>query len=114
MDKRLIIDTNSLLLDVLELIRSNVPSNEIARAGQKALAEAISEVAIITANSYKVNKIGATGGVFYNEYISEVVKDKIEEHGYEFIQHKSTCCGDGSVSMGQCAVVGWQKSNNKY
>ena len=113
-DKRLIIDTSSLLLDVLELIRSNVPSNEIARAGQKALAEAISEVAIITANSYKVNKIGATGGVFYNEYISEVVKDKIEEHGYEFIQHKSTCCGDGSVSMGQCAVVGWQKSNNKY
>ncbi|RAP50718.1 MAG: carbamoyltransferase HypF [Methanosphaera sp. SHI613] len=107
-DKRVVIDTSGLLLDVLELIRSDVPSCEIARASQKALAESMSDVAIITADTYNVDKIGATGGVFYNEYISEIVKKNVENEGYEFLQHEKTCCGDGSVSMGQCAVVGWQ------
>lgn len=109
-DKRAVIDTSSLLLDVLELIRSNVPVEEIARAGQRALAESISEVAIISANTYNVDKIGSTGGVFYNEFISQVVKEKVENAGYEFLQHEQTCCGDGSVSMGQCAVAGWLNS----
>ena len=107
-DKRVVIDSSGLLLDVLELIRSGVSGCEIARASQKALAEAMSDVAVITAETYDVDKIGATGGVFYNEYISEVVKQNVEEDGYEFLQHESTCCGDGSVSMGQCAVAGWR------
>lgn len=106
-DKRVVIDTSGLLLDVLELIRSSVPCCEIARASQKALAESISDVAMITADTYDVDKIGATGGVFYNEYISRIVKECVQKEGYEFIQHEKTCCGDGSVSMGQCAVVGW-------
>ena len=45
--------------------------------------------------------IGATGGVFYNEAITDTVKNCIESNGYNFIQHLNTCAGDGSVSLGQ-------------
>ena len=111
-DDRTVIDTSALLVDVLDLIDSGVMVEEIACACQRALAEKLAQLAVATAKSYDVDVIGVTGGVFYNEFISEVVKTYVEQEGYKFLQHEQTCSGDGSVSMGQCAIVGWQKSFN--
>ncbi|OED29694.1 carbamoyltransferase HypF [Methanosphaera sp. WGK6] len=110
-DDRAIINTSNLLLDVVQLIKSGVGADEIACACQRALAEALTEIAIIAAKSNKTSTIGVTGGVFYNEFISKVVKEKVISAGFEFVQHEATCAGDGSVSMGQCAIVGWRNSS---
>ena len=42
---------------------------------------------------------------------SNVVKTIVTLEVFTFVQHEQTCAGDGSVSMGQCAIVGWQKNN---
>lgn len=112
-DDRVLIDTSTLLYDILELLESGVVKEEIACATQRALAEKMVELAVVAAELYDTDVIGATGGVFYNQFISQVVKQTVLEEGYEFVQHEKTCAGDGSVSMGQCAVVGWQKSFEK-
>lgn len=109
-DDRAVIDTSSLLIDVLELINTGVMIEEIACACQRALAEKLAELAVVAAKTHRTDMIGVTGGVFYNEFISKVVKTYVEQEGYTFIQHEQTCSGDGSVSMGQCAIVGWQKN----
>ena len=109
-DNRIIIDTSTLLQDVLELKNTGVIIEEIACATQRALAEKMAQIAINTADTYDTKNIGVTGGVFYNQFISQVVKEKVTQEGYDYIQHEKTCAGDGSVSMGQCAIVGWQKS----
>ncbi|RAP52253.1 MAG: carbamoyltransferase HypF [Methanosphaera sp. rholeuAM270] len=109
-EDRAVIDTSSLLMDVLDLISSGIMVEEIACACQRALAEKLAELAVVAAKTHNTNFIGVTGGVFYNEFISNVVKDYVEQEGYTFIQHERTCAGDGSVSMGQCAIVGWQKN----
>ena len=31
-----------------------------------------------------------------------------EAAGYSYVQHKNTCAGDGSISMGQAAVASWK------
>ena len=59
----------------------------------------------MAANKKGITDIGATGGVFYNEAITDTVKNHIENNGYNFIQHKNTCAGDGSVSLGQVIVA---------
>ena len=69
------------------------------------MASGLSELAIKSADKKGLEKIGATGGVFYNEAITETVKNCIEDNGYEFIQHTNTCAGDGSVSLGQAIVA---------
>ena len=112
-DGRIIIDTSDLVLDVLDLIEAGVLREEIAVASQRALAEKLAELAISVANSYNTDVIGVTGGVFYNEFISSVVKNLVTLEGYTFVQHEQTCAGAGSVSMGQCAIVGWQKNLNQ-
>ena len=110
-DDRAVIDTSALLIDVLDLISSGVLVEEIACACQRALAEKLAQLAVAAAKTHNTEVIGVTGGVFYNEFISEVVKTYVEQEGYTFVQHEQTCSGDGSVSMGQCAIVGWQKNS---
>jgi len=106
-----IINTSKLVYHALELLEDGVRKEDIACACQRTLSESMSRIAINTAKKYKVDTIGVTGGVFYNEFISNVVKEEIESDGLRFVQHEQTCSGDGSVSMGQCAIAGWLKNN---
>ncbi|RAP45648.1 MAG: carbamoyltransferase HypF [Methanosphaera sp. rholeuAM6] len=109
--KRRVIRTGEFLIDILDLMENGVLKEEIACAAQRALAEKLSQIALNVADRYNTDVIGVTGGVFYNEFISNVVKAEVASQGLTFVQHEQTCAGDGSVSMGQCAVAGWIKNS---
>ena len=99
------LNTTEILREVVKLYQNGEKKADIARAGQIAVARGLSELAIQAADKKKLNSIGATGGVFYNEAITDTVKNYIENNEYEFIQHKNTCAGDGSVSLGQAIIT---------
>ncbi len=103
------LNTTEILREVVKLYSKGYKKADIANASQKVVAEGLSQLAIKFAEKKKINDIGATGGVFYNEAITDYVKNYIESNDYNFIQHKNTCCGDGSVSLGQAIVA---KVNN--
>lgn len=102
---RNVLDTSSILLEVLDKLSSGEDVCDIALAGQKAVSLGLADLAIRTADRTGVEIIGGSGGVFYNEAISLSIKNRVESAGYNFIQHKNSCAGDGSVSMGQAAVA---------
>ena len=99
------LNTTEILREVVRLYQNGAKKADIARAGQIAVAKGLSELAISSADKKNLNSIGATGGVFYNEAITDTVKNFIENNGYDFIQHKNTCAGDGSVSLGQAIIA---------
>ncbi|MBQ6512640.1 carbamoyltransferase HypF [Methanobrevibacter sp.] len=98
------LNTTEILREVVRLYKNGEKKADIARAGQTAVAQGLSELAVQSADKKKIREIGATGGVFYNEAITDTVKNYIENNGYNFIQHKNTCAGDGSVSLGQAII----------
>lgn len=100
-----ILDTSQLLISALEAKKSGSRVQDIACSAQRAVAEGLAKLGMKAANKTGVDVIGGTGGVFYNEAISKTIKDFVTESGYEFIQHKNTCAGDGSVSLGQAAIA---------
>ena len=100
-----ILNTTEILKEVVKLYQNGEKKSDVARAGQIAVARGLSELAIRAADKKSIDEIGATGGVFYNEAITDTVKNYIERNGYDFIQHKNTCAGDGSVSLGQAIVA---------
>ncbi len=100
-----VLDTSSILLSVLDKLKNGKKVNDIALAAQQAVSTGLAELAIKTAENNSVEVIGGSGGVLYNEAISLNIKNKVESAGYRFIQHKNSCAGDGSVSMGQAAVA---------
>ncbi|WP_432703547.1 carbamoyltransferase HypF [Methanothermobacter thermautotrophicus] len=104
-DGRYILDTSGILMDVMDLLESGEKRAEIANAAQRAVAEGLAEMAVLAAEDLGVDVIGGTGGVFYNEAISLAVRDYVKERGYSFIQHRNSCAGDGSVSLGQAVAA---------
>ena len=99
------LNTTEILREVVNLYLKGHKKADIANAAQKTIANGLSELAIQSADKKGISTIGATGGVFYNEAITDAVKNYIESNEYTFIQHKNTCCGDGSVSLGQAIVA---------
>ena len=100
-----LLNTTEILKEVVRLYQNGEKKADVARAGQNAVANGLAELAIISAENKNVRDIGATGGVFYNEAITDTVKNKITENGFNFIQHTNTCAGDGSVSLGQAIIA---------
>lgn len=101
-----VLDTTQIMLSVLKMKRSEKVA-DIARAAQKAVSEGLAELALRAAEKSGLEVIGGSGGVFYNEAVSMNIKRVVEDAGYRFVQHKNSCAGDGSVSMGQAAVASW-------
>ena len=99
------LNTTEILREVVNLYQSGEKKADVAAAAQRAVATGLSELAVKAADKKQINNIGATGGVFYNEAITNTVKNYIESNGFEFIQHKNTCAGDGSVSLGQAIIA---------
>ncbi len=99
-----IINTSKILKDSIDLIHSGEKEEDVAAATQRSIAEALAKVAVKTAKRKNIKYIGGTGGVFYNESISLVVKEYVENKGFIYVQHRNTCAGDGSVSLGQAAI----------
>ncbi|MCL2687369.1 MAG: carbamoyltransferase HypF [Methanobrevibacter sp.] len=104
-DGRPVFDTSQLMVDIMDLIAKSENKQKIAALGQVAVSEGLAKLAVDAANDIGVNVIGATGGVFYNEAITLATKKYIEKEGFEFIQHKNSCAGDGSVSLGQATIA---------
>lgn len=105
-DGRDVLDSGSILSEVVRLKNSGKYSvSDIAAAGQKCVSEGLAELGVRAADKKGVDYIGGTGGTFYNEAISLSVKDYVENSGFNFIQHKNSCAGDGSVSLGQAIVA---------
>lgn len=100
-----VLNTTEIVKEVVRLVKKGENKKEIANAAQNAVANGLSELAIISADKKNISQIGATGGVFYNEAITLACKNYIEKNGYEFLQHKNTCAGDGSVSLGQAIIA---------
>jgi len=100
-----VLNTNLILNEVIKYIDKGKPRKNIAFAAQKAVAEGLAKLAIKSAEKKGLDIIGGTGGVFYNEAISLTIKNYVESKDYRFIQHKNSCAGDGSVSLGQAAIA---------
>ena len=99
------LNTTEILREIVKLYQNGEKKADVAAAGQFAVASGLSKLAMKAADKKNILDIGATGGVFYNEAITNTVKNHVEDNDYNFIQHKNTCAGDGSVSLGQVIVA---------
>ncbi|MBV1768236.1 MAG: carbamoyltransferase HypF, partial [Methanobacterium sp.] len=105
---RYVLDTSILLKGVMDKIKVGKMKKDIAFAAQKSLSHGMAALAIKCADKKGLDVIGGSGGVFYNEAISLAIKNYVEKRGYKFVQHQSSCAGDGSVSLGQAAIAAYK------
>jgi hydrogenase maturation protein HypF len=100
-----IINTTELIYQALEKFKSGIKPEHIALAIQKELALQFSKIAIDSAEAKNIKKVGFTGGVAYNDYITQQIAKEVKASGLEFLQHQSLPCGDGGISSGQAVYA---------
>jgi len=100
-----IINTTSMLYQAYEYLISDEQPADIALAIHLYLANQFADSAINYALSNSIKKIGFTGGVAYNDFITRQIAKKVDAANLEFIQHKSLPCGDGGISSGQAIIA---------
>ena len=104
-----VIQTIDLFKQLDEKIKSTPTEKEKADlvcSFVKAIADELSNIAIINAKNLNIKTVGLTGGVSYNIPITEMVKDQVKKSGLQFIVHNRIPNGDGGISIGQNAIIG--------
>jgi len=78
---------------------------DLACSAQSHLARGLAELAVDEAERLKVDFIGFSGGVAYNEYITVTIRRIVEENGFKFLVHNQIPPGDGGISFGQVVAA---------
>jgi len=82
---------------------------DLAHSAQKYISSSLAMAAIMEAERKGVESIVLSGGCAYNEHITGIIKEMVEEHDLNFFLPSSIPCGDGGISFGQ-AIVARRKS----
>lgn len=96
------IKTSNLILDILDLLNdSRIKREDIASKFQIEFGKAFAEASLRVAKEEGIEKIGLTGGVAYNYSFSKVIKERIVQEGFTFLEHNLIPPGDAGISTGQ-------------
>jgi len=82
--------------------------SDLAFSAQLYLAQGLAQMAISEAKRLDVDVVGFSGGVAYNEHITQTIRKVVEENKLRFVVHELMPPGDGGVSLGQAVAAAWQ------
>jgi hydrogenase maturation protein HypF len=102
-----VLDTTFLVTEIFEN-KNKFSVADLAFSAQSYLGRGLAELAVEEATEQKVKHIGFSGGVAYNEHITETIRKTVKKHGFKFLVHTKIPPGDGGTSFGQAIVAGLQ------
>ncbi|MDH5532528.1 MAG: carbamoyltransferase HypF, partial [Candidatus Bathyarchaeota archaeon] len=102
------VDTTLLVREVFNQ-RRNHSIADLAYSTQSYLAKGLAQLAVEEAERLGVKAVGFSGGVAYNEHITQTIRKTVEEGGFKFLVHSLVPPGDGGVSFGQAIAVSLSK-----
>ncbi|MHA1674157.1 MAG: carbamoyltransferase HypF [Promethearchaeota archaeon] len=94
-------------------MKSNTKDSQVlARSLVGDIALLFAKKAIDVAEKEGVKRIGFSGGVAYNEIITQVLQQQISKANLQFLQHKDVPPGDAGISIGQIAIIAANRDKN--
>lgn len=107
--KNNIINTTALIQQSYIKLSEGYNPSDIALSAHLELADQFANIAIDYAKENSIKKIGFSGGVAYNQFITKRLARRINDSNLEFLYHKSLPCGDGGISAGQAVFASLNK-----
>ena len=74
---------------------------DLSFSAESYLANGLAQLAIENAERLDVKTIGFSGGVAYNEHITQTIRKNVEKNGFRFVVHNMVPPGDGGIAFGQ-------------
>ena len=99
-----ILDTSFLATRILEA-QKNHKIADLAYSAQTYIANGLAKIAIQKAEELNIRTIAFTGGVAYNQHITETIREAVERNGMKLITQRLIPPGDGGISIGQSIIA---------
>ncbi|MBS3736123.1 MAG: carbamoyltransferase HypF [Candidatus Bipolaricaulota bacterium] len=100
-----VLDQSRILSELIDL-SENVSPEDVAATAQWALARGLTKIATRAAGDAGLNTVGFSGGVAFNDAISEIVEETVKKSGLSFVTNEIVPPGDGGIALGQLWIAG--------
>jgi hydrogenase maturation protein HypF len=90
---------------VLEDLWRGVPASRISARFHAGIAEGFINAAANARIETSINVVALSGGCMHNRRLARLLREGLEEEGFEVFQHRSVSPGDGGLSYGQVAAA---------
>ncbi|KNZ71178.1 (NiFe) hydrogenase maturation protein HypF [Thermincola ferriacetica] len=106
-----IIDQLTVILQVLDDLKSGRALEEIAYRFHLGVAELIVQTCVKIRDRFNISDICLGGGVFQNLLLLEMTLDRLTGQGFKTYIHRQVPTNDGGIALGQ-AVIANERSGN--
>jgi len=90
---------------VLEDLWRGVPARRISARFHAGIAEGFINAAANARIETDINTVALSGGCMANRRLARLLREGLEEEGFNVFQHRQVSPGDGGLSYGQIAVA---------
>ena len=104
-DKFYSIDTTLIIQDIFKDLKNGAPKEEISSKFHYTLSHATVSMLKKLKKETGIKKVCLSGGVFCNEYLTNIIKNLGEENGLTIYTQQKVSPNDNGLSYGQ-AVIG--------
>jgi len=104
-NNNLIFDQLSIFNSVLEDVKRGVEREKIAARFHNTIAHLILKACEVLRDSYGINTVALSGGVFQNLFLFKKVVNLLKENGFSVLYHKKVPTNDGGISLGQAVIA---------
>ncbi len=90
------------------------PQPEIARAFHSGMANGLCAAALKLCETYLLDTVVLSGGVFQNELLLALVKPRLDRQGMHIWTNSAVPPNDGGISLGQAALAALGSSGDVH
>lgn len=103
-----VLDQSMIIWKLIDLLGSVAPE-DVAATAQWTLAKGLTRIATTNARDAGLEVIGFSGGVAFNDAISNIIAETVSERGLKFVTNETVPPGDGGIALGQLWIAGKNK-----
>jgi hydrogenase maturation protein HypF len=100
-----VISTTPFWHELLADLRNGVSKARIASRFHAAVASAFIRAALEARSASGINQVALSGGCMHNRRLARLLREGLEEEGFEVFRHRQVSPGDGGLSYGQAVVA---------
>jgi len=105
----LIFNQLSIFSSVLEDMKKGVEREKISARFHNTISHLVLKACKILRNSYGINTVALSGGVFQNLFLFKKVVTLLKENNFSALYHKKVPTNDGGISLGQAVIAFFKK-----